>query len=82
MPSADEIFVNWHGIIDNDLFATISMTFELPLDDSYVYRAESFAMTMAQIQEQVDSGKLKYKYQSHGQQIEVGSVAGFQRAEC
>jgi hypothetical protein len=81
MPSPDEIFANWHGIADNDLFATISKTFELPSDDCYIYRAESFAMTLAQIQEQVNSGKLKYKYQSHGQQIKVSSLGqGFQGA--
>jgi hypothetical protein len=76
MPSPDKIFANWQGIIDNDLFATISKTFELSTEDSYVYRAETFAMTLAQIQEQVDSGKLKYKYQAHGQQIEVSSTPG------
>ncbi|TVY84122.1 hypothetical protein LSUE1_G001859 [Lachnellula suecica] len=71
MPSPDEIFSNWHGLIDNDFFQTISQTFDLPNDDSYVYRAESFAMTMPQIKEVVDSGTLKYKYQAHGQQIVV-----------
>jgi hypothetical protein len=76
MPPPDEIFANWDGIADNDLFATISKSFDLPSDDSFVYRAESFAMTLTQIQEQVNSGKLKYKYQSHGQQIDVSSGAG------
>jgi len=71
MPSPDEIFDNWNGLIDNDFFKTISQTFDLPSDDNYVYRAESFAMTMPQIQELVGSGTMKYKYQAHGQQIEV-----------
>lgn len=75
MPSPDEIFANWHGLVCNDLFATIRKTFELPSDDSYVYRAESFAMTLAQIEEQVETGTLKYKYQSQGKQIEVISAA-------
>jgi hypothetical protein len=71
MASPDEVFANWHGLVDNDLFVTIRKSFELPSDDSYVYRAESFAMTLAQIEEQVEMGTLKYKYQAHGQQIEV-----------
>jgi hypothetical protein len=73
MPSPDEIFNNWNGLIDNDFFQTISQTFALPSDDDYVYRAESFAMAMPQIKELVDSGTMKYKYQAHGQQIEVCS---------
>merc|ERR1712093_802851 len=52
----------------------ITQTFDLPDQDNYVYRAEAFAMTLRQIQEQIDSGKLKYKYQSHGQQIQVPST--------
>jgi len=71
MPSPDEIFQNWNGIISNDFAETISKTFALPPGDGYLYRAESFAMAMPQIQEQVNSGILKYKYQSHGQQIDV-----------
>ncbi|KAK0110168.1 hypothetical protein ONS95_002819 [Cadophora gregata] len=71
MPSPDEIFANWRGVIDNDFSKTIIHTFNLPDQDDYVYRAEGFAMTLRQIQDQIDSGKLKYKYQSHGQQIEV-----------
>lgn len=71
MPSPAEIFANWHGIIDNDFCKTISQTFELAQDDGYVYRADAFAMTLSQIQEQIDSGKLKYKYSAHGQQIET-----------
>jgi hypothetical protein len=71
MPSPDEIFDNWSGLVDNDFFKTVSQTFGLPSEDDYVYRAESFAMTMPQIKELVDSGTVKYKYQAHGQQIEV-----------
>lgn len=71
MPSPEEQFANWRGMIDTDFSQTISSTFDLPVEDNYVYRAEDFALTLAQIQEQIDSGKLKYKYQSHGQQIQV-----------
>ena len=71
MPSPDEVFANWHGIVENDLFSTIRTTFGLECDDSFVYRAEAFSMTLAQIKEQVATGKLKYKYQAHGQSIEV-----------
>lgn len=69
MPSPDDIFARWDGIIDNDFAKTIRLTFDLPVDDDYIYRADAFAMTLAQIREQ--AGKLKYRYQSHGQQIEV-----------
>jgi len=75
MPSPDEIFSNWKGIIDNDFAKTITQTFNLSENDDYVYRAESFAMTLSQIQEQAD--KLKYKYQSNGSQIEVCSDLGY-----
>ena len=68
MSSPDEVFAKWHGIIDDDFFKTIAETFGLAGDDSYVYRAESFAMTLAQIKQQPE---LKYKYQSHGLAIEV-----------
>jgi hypothetical protein len=68
MPSPDEIFANWQGIIDDDFFKTISQTFDLSDSDPYIYRAESFAMTLSQIRAQPE---LKYKYQSHGQAIEV-----------
>ncbi|TVY15013.1 hypothetical protein LARI1_G006655 [Lachnellula arida] len=56
MPSPDEIFENWHGLIANDFSKTTSQTFDLPGEDNYIYRAESFAMTMAQIKELIDSG--------------------------
>lgn len=71
MPSPARVFANWHGIIDDEFCKTISQIFDLPDDDEYVYRAEAFAMTLSQIQEQINSGKLKYKYSAHGQQIEV-----------
>merc|ERR1712093_84936 len=74
MSSPDDIFANWRGLIDSDFSKTITQTFDLPDQDNYVYRAEAFAMTLRQIQEQIDSGKLKYKYQSHGQQIQVPST--------
>jgi len=75
-PSPDDIFANWHGLEDNDLFATIRTTFKLPSEDSFVYQAELFAMTLAQIEEQVQMGTLKYKYRAHGQPIEVSSAIG------
>jgi len=52
-----------------DFAKTITQTFQLSPNDEYVYRADSFAMTLAEINAKVD--KLKYRYQSHGQQIEV-----------
>ena len=71
MPTPDAIFETWKGIIDNDFAKTVAETFLLASNDGYVYRAEAFAMTLSQIEEQVNSGKLKYKYLSNGQQIEV-----------
>jgi hypothetical protein len=71
MPSPDGIFSNWKGIIQNEFSETISKTFEIDPTDSYVYRAESFAMTMPQIQQLLNSGDLKYKYQSHGKELDV-----------
>ena len=74
--SAEAIFAHWSGIEDS--FAeTVRRTFNLPTDDDYLYRAESFAMTLAEIQDQAD--KLKYKYQSHGKQIEVVSARSVQQ---
>lgn len=68
--SPDSVFDNWDGIKSN--FAkTICQTFGFTVDDEYLYRAESIAMTLADVQEKAD--KLKYKYQSHGKQIEVVS---------
>ncbi|CZT50910.1 uncharacterized protein RSE6_11982 [Rhynchosporium secalis] len=74
MPSPDEIFANWCGPVDGNFSQTIKTTFGLANQDEYAYRAEAFAMTLSQIQEQIDSGKLKYKYQSHGKQIQVSPV--------
>jgi hypothetical protein len=71
MPSPDNIFDNWIGISGNDFSKTILQTFGLSQDDDYVYRADSFAMTLPEIQELIDTGRLKYKYQAHGQEIEV-----------
>jgi hypothetical protein len=71
MQLPDKIFANWQGLEDNDLFKTISKTFGLPENDPYIYRAESFAMTLSQINQQP---QLKYRYQSHGQAIEVCPV--------
>lgn len=70
-PSSDEIFDNWNGIIDDDFSKTILDTFGLSKDDNYVYRAESFAMTLPQIQEATSTGKLKYHYQDHGKVLQV-----------
>ncbi|KAM0124821.1 hypothetical protein ACHAP3_001847 [Botrytis cinerea] len=70
-PSSDEIFDNWGGIIEDDFSKTILETFGLSSDDNYVYRAESFAMTLSQIQETTSTGKLKYHYQDHGKVVQV-----------
>jgi len=75
MPSPEEIFANWSGIIDDDLTQTISKTFELPENDAYIYRAEAFAMTLAEIHDVAD--KLKYKYHAHGEEIEVQKTIQF-----
>lgn len=72
-PAPEEIFDSYHGIIDNDFSKTIRDTFKLPGDDTYIYRAESFAKTLPQIQEAISNGKLKYVYQEHGKPIEVCS---------
>lgn len=72
MPLPDEILANWRGILDSDFYKTIFRTFELPEKDLYIYRAESFAMTLSQIKEQPE---LRYKYQSHGQVIEVCALS-------
>jgi len=77
MPSPDNIFDNWIGIINNDLAKTILQTFGLSQDDKYVYRAESFAMTLPEIQKLIDCGTMRYKYQAHGQQIEVCTFPDF-----
>jgi hypothetical protein len=71
MPSPDEMFCNWKGVVENDFAETIYKTFDLSPTDGYLYMVESFAMTMPQIQEQLNLGKLKYKYQSHGQELDV-----------
>jgi hypothetical protein len=57
MPSPDDIFDQWRGNPDNEFATIISQTLNLPDNDSYAYRAESFAMTLPQIQEQINSGK-------------------------
>lgn len=71
MPTPDEIFANWQGAIDNDFSKTISATFGLPSADAYIYRAEAFAMNLRQVQDEINSGKVKYQYMAHGQLIEV-----------
>lgn len=71
MPSPEDILSNWKGIIENDFSETISKTFDLDPRKPYVYRAESFGMTLAQIQQLINSGDLKYKYRSHGQDLDV-----------
>jgi hypothetical protein len=74
MPSPDELFANWQGIVNNDFFKTICQTFDISENDPYIYRAEAFAMTLSQIKEQPE---LRYKYQSHGQAIEVCAPSCF-----
>jgi hypothetical protein len=80
MLSPDEVFANWRDLVENDLFTTIRSTFGLEGEDSFIYRAEAFAMTLAQIEEQVATGKLKYKYQAHGKPLEVRYAALFPKA--
>jgi hypothetical protein len=80
MPSPDEVFAKWHGLVENGLFTTIRATFGLEGEDSFIYRAEAFAMTLAEIEEQVATGKLKYKYQAHGKIVEVQYAALFPKA--
>lgn len=70
-PSSDEIFDTWNGIIEDDFSTTVLNTFGLSEDDNYVYRAESFAMTLPQIQATISTGKLKYHYQDKGSIIQV-----------
>jgi len=77
MPPPDNIFDNWIGIINNDFSKTILQTFGLSQDDDYVYRAETFDMTLPEIQELIDAGTMKYKYQAHGQEIEVYHLLTF-----
>lgn len=71
MPSPDEIFKHWMGVKDNDFQLTIHEAFVLPENDEYIYRAEVFAMTLAQVQEKLDTGALKYMYQSNHAAIAV-----------
>ena len=71
MPSPDAIFEKWAGMVDDDFQQTIKETFDLPADDTYIYKAESFAMTFAEIKDQIDSGIYKYKYRSHDQVFQV-----------
>lgn len=70
-PNPDEIFTNWHGLMDGSLQKTINETFNIPENDEYIYRAEAFAMTLAQVQEALDSGTLKYMYQANHKAITV-----------
>ena len=73
MPTPDESFANWHGIINNDFCTTIRETFKLPSSsqDTYTYHTDSFAMTLSEIESSLSSNPLKYKYQVHGKAIEV-----------
>lgn len=74
MVSPDEILSTWTGAeIDNGNFVpTIWKVFQLPAKDDYIYRAESFAMTLDEIDQVAD--KLKYRYQAHGAGIEVSFI--------
>lgn len=59
-------------MIDSNFALTIRKTFNLPDDDDYIYRAESFAMTLSEVQKQLETGHLKYTYQSHhGEVLQV-----------
>ena len=82
--TADRIMASWSGIIGDDFATTISNTFGLPpaQDDDYVYRADNFGMTMAQILDQLKAGKLQYKYMAHGKPIEACQIVRLGFAEC
>lgn len=82
MPTADELFNNWDGVIgiddiNNQFFDKICQSFELPhdednrIEDKYVYRVEDFGMTLRDIKFLVSSGAYVYKYRVHGHQIDV-----------
>jgi hypothetical protein len=77
MPTPTEIYANWNGIIDKDFCSLILQVFNLQNDDSYIYRAESFAMTLQQIQQYMERSMPKYKYSIHGSQVEVGFLVSF-----
>lgn len=60
----DAVFGNWKGMIDDDFEVTIRKAFDLPQQDDYIYAAESFQMTLAQVQEGMATGKLVWSYWS------------------
>lgn len=64
MFSPDVILENWSGMIDDDLEVTIRRAFDIPQEDGYMYAAESFQMTLAQVQETMTTGKLVWSYWS------------------
>ncbi|KAI9743100.1 MAG: hypothetical protein M1818_003395 [Claussenomyces sp. TS43310] len=72
MPSSDEILDRWTGMApDADFQQTVQKAFDLPLDDDYVYTAESFAMPLGQIQDLIRTGNLTWTYSTHERVLEV-----------
>jgi hypothetical protein len=71
MPSSDEILSAWAGIANDSFPDTIRKTFHLPQNDAYQYKAESFSMTLSQIEELISRSPLKWTYQNHDGVIEV-----------
>jgi hypothetical protein len=71
MPLPDEILQQWKGMIDNDFRRTIQTTFGLSENDNYVYKVESFSMTLAQVEAAVASGEYVYRYAINGQMQKV-----------
>jgi hypothetical protein len=66
----DLILSQWTGMLDT-FEHTIQNAFSLPENDGTVYEAESFRMTLSEIQNELQSGKYKYHYRSHGQPVIV-----------
>ncbi|RDW62360.1 hypothetical protein BP6252_11793 [Coleophoma cylindrospora] len=64
MVSPDAVLENWKGMVDDDFEVTIRTAFDLPPVDDYVYAAESFQMTLAQVQESMATGMLTWNYWS------------------
>jgi ribosomal protein S3AE len=71
MASPDSIFQSWKGMVDDDFRKTIEETFSLKHDDGYVYRVESFAMTLAQVEAAIATGQYIYRYAVDGVMTKV-----------
>ncbi|KAL3422649.1 hypothetical protein PVAG01_06805 [Phlyctema vagabunda] len=67
-PDPDSIVERWQGM-RGDLQTTIRETFQLPEEDEYVYAAEAFQKTLAQVQQEMATGKYRWNYRSADHQI-------------